>query len=120
MIDGGSAGGFAALAALTFHKVFSTGTSFCGISDLEAIARETHKFQSHYCDTLIGPYPEDKKKFKERSPINHIDQLDCPLAIFQGSEDKVSFFCEYSVTKELKTINAREFSTVILPRSCFN
>lgn len=89
LIDGGSAGGFAALAALTFHKVFSAGTSFYGISDLEALAKDTHKFESRYLDTLIGPYPEDKETYEERSPIHSTDQLDCALCIFQGSEDKV-------------------------------
>ena len=89
LIDGGSAGGFAALAALTFHKVFSAGTSFYGVSDLEALAKDTHKFESRYLDTLIGPYPEDKKIYEERSPIHYTEQLDCALCIFQGSEDKV-------------------------------
>ncbi|KAJ7307736.1 PFAM peptidase S9 prolyl oligopeptidase active site domain protein, partial [Desmophyllum pertusum] len=89
LIDGGSAGGFAALAALTFHKVFSAGTSFYGISDLVTLAMDTHKFESRYLDTLIGPYPQDEEIYKARSPINHTGQLDCALALFQGSEDKV-------------------------------
>lgn len=89
VIDGGSAGGFAALAALTFHKVFSAGTSFYGICDLVALTKDTHKFESRYTDTLIGPYPEDEEVYEARSPINHVDQLDCALCIFQGSEDKV-------------------------------
>ena len=91
VIDGGSAGGFAALAAMTFHKVFSAGTSFYGISDLQALAEETHKFESHYTETLIGPYVTDKDKtvYIARSPINRVDLMDCALCIFQGSEDKV-------------------------------
>lgn len=91
VIDGGSAGGFAALAAMTFHKVFSAGTSFYGISDLQALAEETHKFESHYTETLIGPYDTDKDKtvYIARSPINRVDLMDCALCIFQGSEDKV-------------------------------
>ena len=92
MIDGGSAGGFAALAALTFHEVFSAGTSFYGVSDIEALAKDTHKFESHYMETLVGPYPEEKQTYWDRSPIHHTDQLKCALAIFQGSEDKVRFF----------------------------
>ena len=69
--------------------MFSAGTSFYGVSDLEALAKDTHKFESRYLDTLIGPYPEDKKLYDERSPINNTEQLDCALCIFQGSEDKV-------------------------------
>ena len=72
--------------------MFSAGTSFYGICDLEMLTKDTHKFESHYMETLIGPYPEDKKLYEERSPINYIDQLNCALAIFQGSEDKVRFF----------------------------
>ena len=76
---------------MTFHKVFSAGTSFYGVSNLEALAKDTHKFESRYLDTLVGPYDEDHKHlYEERSPINHTDQLDCALCIFQGSEDKVA------------------------------
>lgn len=89
-IDGGSAGGYAALAALTFHDEFSAGTSFYGISDVSALAENTHKFESHYTDTLIGPYPEDKETYEERSPAFHAEQITSALAMFQGSEDKVS------------------------------
>lgn len=70
--------------------MFSAGTSFYGVSDLEALAKDTHKFESRYLDTLIGPYPEDKEIYEERSPIHHTDQLNCALCIFQGSEDKVT------------------------------
>ena len=91
VIDGGSAGGFAALASLTFHNVFSAGTSFYGIGDLLALAKDTHKFESHYTDTLIGPLdnPGDDTVYIARSPINRVDLLKCALCIFQGSEDKV-------------------------------
>ena len=91
VIDGGSAGGFAALAALTFHNVFSAGASFYGIGDLVALTQDTHKFESRYTDTLIGPLkdPGDEKVYIARSPINRVDLLKCALCIFQGSEDKV-------------------------------
>ena len=69
--------------------MFSAGTSFCGICDLTALAASTHKFQSHYIDTLIGPLPEAQKLYDERSPIKHVDKLDCAVCIFQGLEDKV-------------------------------
>ena len=89
-IDGGSAGGFAALASITFHgDVFSAGTSFYGVCDLTALAASTHKFESRYLDTLIGPLPGAQEIYDERSPIKHVDKLDCAVCIFQGLEDKV-------------------------------
>lgn len=88
-IRGGSAGGYTTLCALTFHKVFTSGTSFYGIADCEALARDTHKFESRYLDSLIGPYPERRDLYVARSPIHHMDEMSCPLLILQGLEDKV-------------------------------
>ncbi|WP_089942812.1 S9 family peptidase [Candidatus Entotheonella palauensis] len=88
-ITGGSAGGYTTLCALTFHDTFSVGASHYGISDLEALAGETHKFESRYLDSLIGPYPEREDLYKARSPIHFTDRLSCPLILFQGLEDQV-------------------------------
>ncbi len=88
-IRGGSAGGYTTLCALTFRDVFKAGASHYGISDLEALARDTHKFESRYLDTLIGPYPERRDLYRKRSPIHYTDRLSCPMILFQGSEDKV-------------------------------
>ena len=88
-IDGGSAGGYTTLAALTFHDVFKAGASYYGVSDLEALARETHKFESRYLDALVGPYPECSSLYKERSPIHHTELLSCPLLLLQGLEDEI-------------------------------
>ncbi len=88
-IRGGSAGGYTTLAALTFHNVFKAGASYFGVSDAEALARDTHKFESRYLDTLIGPYPERRDLYIARSPIHAAHQLNCPLILFQGLEDKV-------------------------------
>jgi dipeptidyl aminopeptidase/acylaminoacyl peptidase len=88
-IHGGSAGGYTTLAALTFRKVFKAGASKYGIGDLEALAKDTHKFESRYLDGLIGPYPAARDVYLERSPIYFTNQLDCALILFQGSEDKV-------------------------------
>ncbi len=88
-IDGGSAGGYTTLAALTFKDVFQAGASLYGVSDLEALARDTHKFESRYLDGLIGPYPERQDLYQQRSPIHAIDQLSCPVIFFQGLEDKI-------------------------------
>jgi len=88
-ISGSSAGGYTVLCALTFHNVFKTGASLYGISELEALARDTHKFESRYLETLIGPYPQEKSKYFDRSPVNFTDNLSVPIAFFQGSEDKV-------------------------------
>ncbi|NEO59935.1 MAG: S9 family peptidase [Moorea sp. SIO4G2] len=88
-IAGGSAGGYTTLAALTFRDVFKAGASYYGISDLEVLAKDTHKFESRYLDGLIGPYPERKDLYQQRSPIHFTDQLSCPVIFFQGLEDKV-------------------------------
>ena len=88
-IRGGSAGGYTTLCALTFHDVFSAGASHFGISDLEMLAKETHKFESRYLDNLVGPYPEASGRYVERSPIHFVDRISCPLILFQGLEDEV-------------------------------
>lgn len=88
-IRGVSAGGFTTLAALTTSDVFNAGISQYGISDLEALAKDTHKFESRYPDSLVGPYPEDRHIYFERSPINHLDQLSAPILLLQGVEDMV-------------------------------
>ena len=88
-IRGGSAGGYTTLAALTFRDVFKAGASYYGVSDLEALARDTHKFESRYLDRVVGPYPGCRDLYLERSPINHVERLSCPVIFFQGDEDKV-------------------------------
>lgn len=88
-ITGGSAGGYTTLCALTFGEVFKAGASHFGVGDLEALAGDTHKFESRYLDSLIGPYPEKKALYQERSPVNHTSQLSCPVIILQGLEDKI-------------------------------
>lgn len=90
-ISGGSAGGYTTLRALMVsgERTFSAGGSYYGVSDLTALARDTHKFESRYLDWLIGPYPQEAQTYAERSPINHIDRLSVPVIFFQGDEDKI-------------------------------
>ncbi len=88
-IRGSSAGGYTALCALTFRNIFKTGASYYGISDLEALTRDTHKFESHYLEWLVGPYPECRGLYRERSPIHHTESLSCPVIFFQGLEDRI-------------------------------
>lgn len=88
-IDGGSAGGYTTLAALTFRDVFKAGASYYGVSNMASLAEETHKFESRYLDSLVGPYPERRDLYEARSPINHVDQLSCPVIFLQGNEDKI-------------------------------
>ncbi len=88
-ITGGSAGGYTTLCALTFRNTFRAGASHYGISDLEALARDTHKFESRYPDNLVGPYPERRDVYQARSPVHFTHQLSCPLIVFQGAEDTI-------------------------------
>jgi len=89
MITGGSAGGYTTLCALTFRDTFNAGASHFGVSDAEALAKETHKFESRYLDGLMGPYPARRDIYFARSPINFTERLSCPTIFFQGLEDKV-------------------------------
>jgi len=88
-ITGGSAGGYTVLCVLTFGDVFQAGASHFGVSNVETLVADTHKFESRYGDKLTGPYPESKQVYFDRSPINFADKLQCPVIFFQGLEDKV-------------------------------
>lgn len=88
-ISGGSAGGYTTLCALTFYNTFAAGASYYGISNLETLVQDTHKFEARYLDSLVGPYPEQQQTYHDRSPLNHLDQLSCPIIFLQGEEDRV-------------------------------
>lgn len=88
VIRGASAGGYTTLSALTFRHFFKAGASHYGIGDLEALVRDTHKFESRYLDTLVGPYPAQQALYRERSPVHHTERLASPMILFQGAEDK--------------------------------
>lgn len=89
VIRGGSAGGYTTLACLAFTDTFAAGASLFGVADLEALARDTHKFEARYLDSMIGPWPQDAAIYQARSPIHHLEGFDRPLIIFQGLEDRV-------------------------------
>jgi dipeptidyl aminopeptidase/acylaminoacyl peptidase len=88
-IRGGSAGGWTVLCALAFHDVFGAGASHYGVADAERLAVDTHKFESHYLDGLIGPYPEQAELYRARSPLHSAERISCPVILFQGLEDEV-------------------------------
>jgi dipeptidyl aminopeptidase/acylaminoacyl peptidase len=88
-ITGGSAGGFTTLLSLTKRDFYNAGASHFGIGDLELFVKETHKFESHYMDTLLGPYPDRADVYRDRSAIHFADNLKCPVILFQGLEDKI-------------------------------
>ena len=89
-ISGGSAGGYTTLCALTFLDIFKAGASYYGVSDLEIIAKETHKFESRYFERLVGEYPQEKDIYVARSPIHFPERLSCPVIFFQGLEDEIT------------------------------
>ena len=88
-IRGGSAGGYTTLCALTFTDLFAVGASYFGVSDLEALAKDTHKFESRYLDSIVGPYPKCRDVYLERSALHHTDMLACPMILLQGEDDPV-------------------------------
>jgi dipeptidyl aminopeptidase/acylaminoacyl peptidase len=87
LVKGSSAGGYTTLRALTTTQLFSAGISLYGVGDLEALVAETHKFESRYLDRLVGPYPEAREVYRERSPISHVDELSAPILLLQGLDD---------------------------------
>jgi dipeptidyl aminopeptidase/acylaminoacyl peptidase len=87
-IRGGSAGGFTVLAGLAFTRRFAAGINYFGVADLEALAADTHKFESRYLDRLVAPLPEGQAIYRARSPIHHLETLDGALITFQGNEDR--------------------------------
>lgn len=89
IIRGGSAGGYTTLAALAFSDVFAAGTSYFGISDLELLYQDGHKFESKYTDRLVGPYPEALDLIRARSPLYHLEKFTKPVLLLQGDEDKI-------------------------------
>jgi dipeptidyl aminopeptidase/acylaminoacyl peptidase len=89
-IAGGSAGGFTTLACLARRDTpFGAGADFYGVADLEALATDSHKFESRYLDRLVGPYPEERERYVERSPVTHVEEFSTPLIVLQGLEDAV-------------------------------
>ena len=109
-IRGGSAGGYTTLCAITFRNVFKAGASYYGISDLEIFDTETHKFEAKYNLALIGPYPERRDLYRERSPVHFIGDVSCPVILFQGLEDKI-------VPPRQAELMVRELRTKQLPFS---
>jgi dipeptidyl aminopeptidase/acylaminoacyl peptidase len=89
-VEGGSAGGYVVLCALVFEPTaFAAGVSYFGVADAEALALETHKFESRYLDAMIGPYPERRDLYRERSPVHYADRLERPLLLLQGLDDEI-------------------------------
>lgn len=88
-IRGGSAGGYTTLSALAFRDVFAAGASYFGVGDLEALARDTHKFESRYLDLLVGPYPAAVERYRDLSPIHAVGRISCPVLVLQGEDDRI-------------------------------
>lgn len=89
VISGGSAGGFTVLLALAQHQTFAAGSAQYAVTDLETLATDTHKFESRYLDRLVGPYPEARQVYRERSPIEQVDSIRVPVLLLQGADDRV-------------------------------
>jgi dipeptidyl aminopeptidase/acylaminoacyl peptidase len=89
LATGGSAGGYTTLCLLTFRGEFAAGASHYGVGDIAALARDTHKFESHYTDWLVGPWPEAEALYRARSPLAHAARLARPVIFFQGLEDRI-------------------------------
>lgn len=89
VIEGGSAGGYTTLLTLCTSNAFAAGGSLFGVADLCALATDTHKFESRYLDSMVGPWPAEEQTYVERSPITHVDRLATPMIVLQGDEDTI-------------------------------
>jgi dipeptidyl aminopeptidase/acylaminoacyl peptidase len=114
-IRGKSAGGLTTLGALAFHDVFAAGASYFGVADMESLARETHKFESRYLDSLVGPYPEAAETYRERSPILAADRVSCPVILFQGLEDRIVPPSQAEAMIAALESNGRAYAYVVFP-----
>jgi len=112
LITGGSAGGYTTLCALTFHGDFAAGASYYGVSDLAALATDTHKFELHYLDWLIEPYRQDSALYHDRSPINFVERLSAPVIFLHGEEDPVVPLDQ--AKKMFSALQRRSISTCLL------
>ncbi len=88
-ISGASAGGWTALSALASSDVFACGTSFFGVTDLMRFVVDTHDFERHYIDGLVGPWPQAHHEYMTRSPIRRVRSISVPVAIMQGDRDPI-------------------------------
>ena len=88
-IEGGSAGGFTVLSALCFSDVFRAGACRYAVSDLEGLVADGHRFEAHYLDSLVGPWPEQRATYQGRSPLHHAERISAPVIFFQGLDDQV-------------------------------
>jgi len=88
-ITGGSAGGYTTLMALAVRDEFASGVSYYGVADLVTFHEDTHKFESHYDEYLVGPWPDAIDLYRDRSPVVHADSISDPLLLLQGLDDKV-------------------------------
>lgn len=88
-IRGSSASGMTALLAVAGSDAFRAVTSVYGVMELEALAADTHKFEARYMDGLVGPLPAARERYRERSPVTHAGEIDVPVLIFQGLDDRI-------------------------------
>jgi dipeptidyl aminopeptidase/acylaminoacyl peptidase len=88
-IRGGSAGGMTALNALAAGEGFAACASWYGVTDLLGLVATTHDFEAHYTDRLVGPLPESRRLYEERSPVNRAGSMGGSVLLLQGTEDPV-------------------------------
>lgn len=88
-VAGGSAGGLTVLNALAGDGPYAAGASHYGVTDLTALAEATHRFEAHYGDRLVGPWPAARALYEARSPFKRVNEIDRPVIFFQGLDDPV-------------------------------
>ena len=114
-IRGGSAGGYAVLRAMTTSRAFAAGTSLFGVADLAALAAETHKFESRYCDRMVAPWPQGEAVYRQRSPLHHVDRLHGEVLLLQGEDDRVVPLAQAEAMAEAMRAAGRDVELVVYP-----
>ena len=100
---------------MTTSRAFAAGTSLFGVADLAALAAETHKFESRYCDRMVAPWPEGEAVYRERSPLHHVDRLHGELLLLQGEDDRVVPLAQAEAMADAMRAAGRDVELVVYP-----
>lgn len=88
-VMGGSAGGFTALNLALHDNRVAAVVAVYPVTDLEALATSTHRFEAHYTDSLAGSLPDALDTYRARSVVRRAAVLSTPTLVLHGTNDEV-------------------------------
>jgi dipeptidyl aminopeptidase/acylaminoacyl peptidase len=90
-IYGGSYGGYATLAGITFTpELYAAAVDYVGVSNLFTFMQTIPPYWKPMLDMMyemVGDPVKDSLKMRESSPVFHVDKIKAPLFIAQGAND---------------------------------